>query len=130
MRSSVTHAFPALETRKLDSLGPQIRSRTTNRDHQRVKLVLDTLWEKWVELAVAKIGGAHHGKNGWNSLWQKLVEFIMAKMGGTSFRKTVAKMGGTHCGKNGKRSPWQKRVKLVLETPWQKWVELAVAKMG
>ena len=31
---------------------------------------------------------------------------------------TVAKMNGTHCGKNG----WN--------SPWQKWVELTVAKMG
>ena len=34
LRSSVTHAFPALETRKLDSLGTQNRSGTTNRDQQ------------------------------------------------------------------------------------------------
>ena len=31
---------------------------------------------------VAKIGGAHCCKNGWNSLWQKWVELKMAKMGG------------------------------------------------
>ena len=29
-----------------------------------VKLVLKTPWQKWVELIVAKMGGAHHGKNG------------------------------------------------------------------
>ena len=57
--------------------------------------------QKWVELTVAKMGGAgvieamtkmsgaHCGKNGWNSLWQKWVELILAKM------------GGTHHGKNG-----------------------------
>ena len=55
---------------------------------------------------VAKMGGAHRGKNGLSSLWQKWMEL------------TVAKMGGAHCGKNG-------RISL-----WQKWVELTVAKMG
>ena len=49
---------------------------------------------------VAKMGGAHCGKNGLSSLWQKWVEFIMAKMGGTGVIVTVAKIGGTHCGKN------------------------------
>ena len=34
MESSVPHAFPALETRKLESQGPQHRLGTTNRDHQ------------------------------------------------------------------------------------------------
>ena len=38
---------------------------------------------------VAKMGGAHRGKNGWSALLQKLVEL------------TVAKIGGAHCGKNG-----------------------------
>ena len=38
---------------------------------------------------VAKMGGAHHDKNGWNSLWQKWVEL------------SVAKTDGTHHGKNG-----------------------------
>ena len=48
----------------------------------------------------------------------------MAKMGETGVnRETVAKMAGTRCGK-------KKRVKLVLESPWQKWMELTVAKMG
>ena len=37
----------------------------------------------WVELIVTKMGGAHCGKNGWNSLWQKWVELTVAKMGGT-----------------------------------------------
>ena len=37
---------------------------------------------------MAKMVGAHCGKNGWSSLWQKWVEL------------TVAKMGGAHCGKN------------------------------
>ena len=31
---------------------------------------------------VAKMGGAHCGKNGWNSLWQEWVELTVAKMGG------------------------------------------------
>ena len=48
----------------------------------------------------------------------------MAKMGETGVnRETVAKMAGTRCGK-------KKWVKLVLESPWQKWMELTVAKMG
>ena len=42
----------------------------------------------------------------------------MAKMGETVVRDTVAKMGGGHCGKN-----W-------WSSPWQKWVELTMAKMG
>ena len=54
---------------------------------------------------VAKMGGAHCGKNGWSSLWQKRVELFMTKM------------GGTHCCKNG----WS--------SLWQKWVELTVAKI-
>ena len=36
-----------------------------------------SLWQKWVELTVAKIGGALHDKNGWNSLWQKWVELVL-----------------------------------------------------
>ena len=50
---------------------------------------------------MAKMGGGHHGKNGWKSLWQKWVEVTMAKTGETGVRETVAKMGGAHCGKNG-----------------------------
>ena len=79
---------------------------------------------------VTKIGGAHCGKNGWSSLWKKWVELTMAKMGTTDVKDTVAKMGETHCGKNGWSSPWQKWVKLVLKTPWQKWVKLILAKKG
>ena len=71
---------------------------------------------------MAKMGGTHCGKNGWNSLWQKWVELTMAKTGGTCVIDTMAKMGGTHCGKmggthcgkNGRSSPWQKWVELVL----------------
>ena len=77
---------------------------------------------------VAKMGGTHFGKNGWNSplqKWWELVLHTLAKMD----RTHCVKMGGTHCGKNGWSSPWQKWVKLVLKTPWQKWVELIVAKM-
>ena len=60
-----------------------------------------TTWQKWVELTVAKMVGAHHCKNGWSwcyrdsgknglsSLWQKWVAL------------TVVKMGGIHHGKNG-----------------------------
>ena len=33
--------------------------------------------------AVAKMGGGHRGKNGWSSLWQKWVELSMTKMGET-----------------------------------------------
>ena len=66
---------------------------------------------------VAKMVGAHCGKNGWSSLWQKWMKLTVAKMGGTSVIDTVAKMGGAHCGKNG----WS--------SVWQKWVELTVAKM-
>ena len=33
---------------------------------KRVELVLETPWQKWVEITVAKISGAHRGKNGWN----------------------------------------------------------------
>ena len=44
--------------------------------------------------------GAHCGKNGWNSLWQKWVELTVARMGGTGVMDYVTKMGGTHCGKN------------------------------
>ena len=50
---------------------------------------------------VTKMGGAHCGKNGWNSLWQKWVELTVAKMGGTDVIDTVTKMGGAHFGKNG-----------------------------
>ena len=50
---------------------------------------------------MTKMGGTHCGKNGWSSLWQKWVELTMAKMGGTSVIDNVTKMGGAHCGKNG-----------------------------
>ena len=42
---------------------------------------------------MAKMGGALHDKNGWNSLWQK--------KGGTGVKVTVTKMVGAHRGKNG-----------------------------
>ena len=32
--------------------------------------------------AVKKMGGTNCDKNGWNSLWQKWVELTVAKMGG------------------------------------------------
>ena len=75
---------------------------------------------------MAKIGGAHRGKNGWSSLLQKWVELTVVKMDGTSVIDTVAKMGGAHCGKKdgahcGKN--WWSSL-------WQKWVKLTVAKMG
>ena len=44
---------------------------------------------------MAKMGGFHCGKNGWSSPWQKWVELTVAKMGGASVIDTVAKMGGT-----------------------------------
>ena len=50
---------------------------------------------------VAKMGETLHDKNGWNSLWQKWVELTVAKMGGTDVIDTVTKMGGAHFGKNG-----------------------------
>ena len=53
---------------------------------------------------MAKIGGVDHGKNGWNLLWQKWVELTMAKMGGGGVIETVAKMGGAHRDKNGLNS--------------------------
>ena len=67
---------------------------------------------------MAKMGGGHHGKNGWKSLWQKWVEVTMAKTGENGVRETVAKRGGAHCGKNGWKSLWQK------------WVEVTMAKTG
>ena len=54
----------------------------------------------------------------------------MAKMGGTGVKDTVTKMGGALHDKNGWNSLWQKWVELVLKTPWQKLVELILAKMG
>ena len=54
---------------------------------------------------MAKMGGALHDKNGLNSLWQKWVELTMLKMGGVGVIETVAKIGGAHCGKNGWSSP-------------------------
>ena len=36
---------------------------------------------------VLKMGGAHRDKNWWNSLWQKWVELTVAKMGGTNHGK-------------------------------------------
>ena len=63
---------------------------------------------------LAKMGEAHHGKNGWNSPWQKWVELTVAKMGGTGVIDTVTKMGGALHDKNGWNSLWQKWVELVL----------------
>ena len=50
--------------------------------------VVDTVTKR-VELTLAKMGGAHHGKTGWNYRYR-------------------------HRGKNGLSSLWQKRVELVL----------------
>ena len=92
---------------------------------------------------MAKMGGSHCGKigwnlcyrqsdeNGWGSLWQKWVELSMTKMGGTHCGKnwwnwcyrhrekkwvelTVEKMVGALNDKNGWNSLWQKWVELVL----------------
>ena len=60
----------------------------------------------------------------------KMAELTVAKIGETGVRETLAKMGETHCSKNGWSSSWQKWVGMVLETPWQKWLELTVAKKG
>ena len=49
---------------------------------------------------MAKIGGVHCGKNGWNSLWQKWVKLIVAKMGETGVKDIKAKMVEAHNGKN------------------------------
>ena len=68
--------------------------------------------------AVTKMGGAHLGKNWWNSLWRKWVELTVTKMGGAGVIEASTKMGGAHCGKNG----WN--------SLWQKWVELTLAKIG
>ena len=56
---------------------------------------------------VAKMGGAHCGRNGWSSPLQKCLELTVAKIGGTGVIDTVTKMDGTHCGKNGWSSLWQ-----------------------
>ena len=45
--------------------------------------------------------------------WQKWVEVTMAKVGETGVRDTVAKMGGANCGKNWWSSLWQKLVELI-----------------
>ena len=78
------------------------------------ELTMEKMGGTSVKDTVAKMGGAHCGKNGWSSPWQKWLERTVAKIGGTSVIDTVAKMGGAHCGKNGWSSPWQKWVELVL----------------
>ena len=52
------------------------------------------LWQKWVKLTVAKMGGAHCGKNGWNSPWQKWVEMVIKRLWQKWVKLTLAKMGG------------------------------------
>ena len=63
----------------------------------------NSLWQKWLELTIAKMGGvgvietlakmygAYRDKNWWNSLWQKWVELTMAKMGGVGVIETLVK---------------------------------------
>ena len=67
-----------------------------------------------MELTETKMDGTHCGKNGWNSLWQKWMELTIAKMGRVGVIETVAKMGGTHYSKNGWKSPWKKWVELEI----------------
>ena len=66
-----------------------------------------------VELTVTKMGGTHCGKCG-NSLWQKWVDFAMAKIGGVGVIESVAKMGGAHRDKNEWNSLCQKWVELTV----------------
>ena len=49
---------------------------------------------------MAKIGGVHHGKNGWSSSWQKWVELVLETPWQKWVEITVAKMGEGHHGKN------------------------------
>ena len=46
---------------------------------------------QWVEFTVAKMSGAHRGKNEWRSPWQKWVELTMAKIDGDVVVETVEK---------------------------------------
>ena len=93
-----------------------------------MELILARIGGTGVIDTLAKMGGTHSGKNGWNSLWQKWVELTMAKIvevgvietvakmggahhgqiGGTCVIDTMTKVGGTHCGKNGWSSTWPK----------------------
>ena len=63
---------------------------------------------------MTKMGGTHCGKNGWNSLWQKWLELSIAKIGGVDVIETVTKMGGAHRDKNGWNLLWQKWVELTV----------------
>ena len=64
-------------------------------DGTGVELLL-TPSQEWVELTLAKMDRAHSVKNGWSSLWQKWPELWMAKMGFAGDIDTVANMGGDH----------------------------------
>ena len=71
---------------------------------------------------MAKMGGAHRGKNGWSLPWQELVELVLYTPWQKWVELTVAKISGNGVIDIAAQNWW--------DSPWQKWVELAVAKMG